>query len=408
MNSQSIPLIKNLYLFTSLLLLGIFSCQSTQSPPTLALESVGKIDLKKSQSKKKSPKKAKRTLPLISQKNFLKEERKLDPAYEAYYTFEGNRNSEEFSRITRRALFNYIDMRAFGLLDNNISILSLDEDDLWMGTWLGGILRYSIPLGQAKLFEKGEKSLAVKNIVDISVKGDDIWITDYNKIRIYNKGNGKWRSLPSGGERVGAFLTPPVFQGEDRVIWGSARYGILQYTPSGWETLNPSFAQKKGEIVQILYDDREYGLMGGTTRNGLLTSDTGLNPLKERLSLEGINDIVSDRFSLYIATNQNGLIAWHRKKNKAESIDLSKWGENFNQVSSLFLSDAYLFVGTNGDGVLVLERRSNRWIPLGFKEGLIGLDISSLIYRNGQLFIAALGQGVTIVDWDEYVRSLKV
>ncbi|MBN2552307.1 MAG: hypothetical protein JXB06_06035, partial [Spirochaetales bacterium] len=53
-------------------------------------------------------------------------------------------NTGLVQRLSRRLSWSTLSPEQFGLNDANISALRVDGDDLWIGTWNGGISRYSI------------------------------------------------------------------------------------------------------------------------------------------------------------------------------------------------------------------------------------------------------------------------
>ncbi len=330
-------------------------------------------------------------------------EKRLDPTFNQYYLYSDDKDSAEFKLLKRRALFRYLTPTKLGLNDNNVSALLVNNDDVWIGTWQGGILRYSLPLKTATVFDAGEPSLQLRNIVSIDLYKDEIWVTAYDKIHIYNKKQNKWRYIYYHNKAPASFLTKPVFVG-DQIFWGTSRNGMLEYKAEKWKSL--PLKNNSREILHAIYLDKDYGLLLGGYRQGLLNQDADFNKLQKQLPKANINAMASNDKRIYFATNNAGLWFFDKKKHSASSYNEKSTGLNLTNISTLYLGEDYLFVGTNQSGLFVQNLKTKKWITIGIEEGLIGLDISSLILKGSTLIIGSLGQGVTILDWDSYVESL--
>ncbi|MCX6635678.1 MAG: hypothetical protein NT090_11440, partial [Acidobacteria bacterium] len=61
-----------------------------------------------------------------------------------------------------RLLWNVISTEHLGLSDANVSSLRVDGDDIWVGTWNGGVARYSVSAGRSDPFPSPSYSRSIE------------------------------------------------------------------------------------------------------------------------------------------------------------------------------------------------------------------------------------------------------
>ena len=108
-----------------------------------------------------------------------------------------------YQLLCRKVYTKMLPLSEKGFEDRNISALYLDRDDLWMGTWTGGIARYSLPLNDLTTFRESRDSLRVEKISDFEGWGSSLHIAGYSDLYHYEKRTSLLeRSFPEEMERV--------------------------------------------------------------------------------------------------------------------------------------------------------------------------------------------------------------
>ncbi len=85
-----------------------------------------------------------------------------------------------------RLAWNVLTPQKLGLPDGNVSALRVDEDDVWVGTWNGGVARYSVSAGRADFFPTPTYPRSLE------IAGRRVWVGGMDGLSWYGKATGSW------------------------------------------------------------------------------------------------------------------------------------------------------------------------------------------------------------------------
>ena len=186
-----------------------------------------------------------------------------------------------------------------GLPDPAVTVLSMDGEEIWIGTrkGLGNISR----TGERILSLPELKKLEIN---DLLVQPDFLWAATSSGVLILNKKEGKWGILddPDGNTGFGTIS----IEGDGEIVWFGTRLGLLAYDTKEkrWDRFSS----------EVFLPNRE------------------------------INDIEADAENLWVGTNDG--VARYRKKEGRWQIYTTTDGLLSNIVNAVLLDGDYVFFGT--------------------------------------------------------------
>ncbi len=308
-----------------------------------------------------------------------------------------------YSLMSRLLKWQNINANALGLEDNNVAVVKFDGNDLWVGTWNGGLSRYNIFRGESDVFRSGAKSIVPKTVRAIEPTSSGVWVGSYDGLLYFSKRTGKWFYID-------CFLRPKKIGVEtlgrvgDTIYVGTMGEGL-------WQNSSPVLNREKWERVSGLEDlkfinclvtYKDY-LIIGTMDKGVFFFNTesrevvGLTSLCPEFSALNITTLlVEDSSNLWIGTYGKGLYNWNFKSNKLRFFSKENGFLPDNWVLSSGKNRNFLYFGTFGGGVVVFDRKQERFRVYGLEDGLDSLDISSIAVENNIVVFGTLGMGITL------------
>jgi tetratricopeptide (TPR) repeat protein len=305
------------------------------------------------------------------------------------------------ARLAKRLSWETLRPGRFGLNDANISALQVDGDDLWIGTWNGGISRYSVGQQRATVFETGSDSLIPRTVRTIEVTPTKVWIGTYQGLYQYTKASSIWQKTGFDDEKVEALRSVG-----DTLYVGTLGQGLWRSRGDRWERI--SRGGLPGNFVNCLEVQEDYLLIGTLTlglaildlRSGRIFSFDEINP-----SLPARNVIAllgEDADTLWIGTYGDGLYRWKRRENTIDHFSRTSGEIADDWVLCAVRTDSGLYFGTFGGGVSrFMPGRGVHpgfWERIGLRQGLSALDISCATYAAPNLYFGTLGSGISILD----------
>ena len=300
-------------------------------------------------------------------------------------------------RLSRRLSWETLSPENIGLGDANISVVRADGDDLWVGTWNGGISRYSISRQQATVFETGGRSLIPQTVRSIEVTPARVWIGTYQGLYQYTKSNSRWRKIGFFDEKVEALCDV-----QGILYVGTLGGGLWRSRGDTWERIRQGVLP--GNFVNSL-SVREDHLLIGTLNLGLIVMslETGrifsFDSINPNLRARNVITLLAENEdTLWIGTYGEGLYRWKRGEDTIE-----RFGRNSGEIADDWVlcsvaAASGLYFGTFGGGVSRFVPEQERWERIGLRQGLSALDISSVTYAAPRLFFGTLGSGISVLD----------
>jgi hypothetical protein len=319
----------------------------------------------------------------------------------------GELSAEEsnlLGRLKRRLRWQAIGTQAIGLSDSNISALRIDGDDLWIGTWNGGVSRYSLASGQRTVFQEGRESLVPNTVRCIEATSARVWVGTYQGLFLYSKASSSWQEISAFGgsepKRVEAVKTIG-----SRLFVGTLGDGLWTQTAEGWARL--SGGGLPGDFVSCL-EQAQGRLLIGTLNRGLVLMDLegerfrSFDSLSPQLEARNITMLLEQGDStLWIGTYGMGLYRWSWAEGRLEHFTRQSGDLGDDWVLCGLAARSGVYFGTLGGGITRYLPSAGRWQVIGLKQGLADRDISAMAYEAPFIFLGTLGGAVTVYSETE-------
>jgi len=306
-----------------------------------------------------------------------------------------------YRQMRVRLLWSIITAQDLGLKDANVSCLKVDGDDLWVGTWNGGLSRYSLSAGSSDPFLLPPYSRSIE------AADRRVWVGTAEGLSWYGKGTARWGTDadPAGGNPWNVKVVRSTASG---LYIGTLGDGLLKLGDGGWAPVEDG--SLPGRFITCISEDPARGrILIGTMNIGLVILDlkTGqMNTLAELVpsfTTENITTILPARDGrIWIGTYGEGLAVWSPESGQVRQYTQGNGPEVAdNWILSSCETDRALYFGSFGGGVSVLSRVDGSWRHIGIRDGLAALDVSAIAWRAPRVFFGTLGGAVSVYDEDE-------
>lgn len=271
---------------------------------------------------------------------------------------------------------------------HNVHALCMDDDDLWIGTYTGGVNVLNTKTGTFRVYTtKGGDLTTLDGTSSYAIFRDRekrIWVTSMAGINLYNREEDNFirvKDLES--------LTIDIDQDADGNIWFSTqRKGLFKYNPDKKTWKNYVYSNTPGALVNdqvncVLIDGN--GNMWVGTMNGLCKYDAGEDRF-EAIPLDipsrNICGIVEDQHVLWLTTTK-GLVRYAPGEScqvftRSDGLQ----SEQFLPNAALKASDGKIYVGSvNGfNAFYPYQIKMNKVLP---PVVITGLEIFNKEIRIG-------------------------
>jgi ligand-binding sensor domain-containing protein len=306
--------------------------------------------------------------------------------------------ADALERLRRRLSYRELGAESIGLGDGNISALRVDEDDLWIGTWNGGVSRLSLSSGQVRIFREGRESLVPSTVRCIEIAASRVWIGTYQGLFAYSKAGGSWQEIESfGGADPRKVEALRLAAG--RLYVGTLGQGLWRQEAEGWSRVSSGLLP--GDFVTCLETDGE-DLLIGTLTQGVVRLNLaslalrGFEEPEGGLEARNITVLLADPpRGFWIGSYGKGLFYWDRQAARLAHFSRAGGQLGDDWVLCAVRAAGGTYFGTLGGG---LARHSGgAWERLGFREGVLSSDIPAMAYAAPFLYLGSLGAGVTVL-----------
>jgi len=286
---------------------------------------------------------------------------------------------------------------ALGLSDGNVSTLGIDGDDLWVGTWSGGVARYSVSARHSDSFAVP----AYPRTIEVAQRR--IWIGGADGLAWFGKGTGTWGTekdfQPPSARRVQALKLAGGI-----LYAGTLGDGLYRLGSDGWSEV--SSGGLPGPFVTSIeegVDGKELYL--GTMSSGLVIMDTHTGTMKGHtevvpgFSAANVTSLLDDgQGGIWIGTYGDGLYLWSPAANSLRHFSKATGEIGDDWVLASCRTARGLYFGTFGAGVSAFLPSAGTWRRYGITDGLGSLDVAAIAWRAPFVFFGTLGAGVSVYD----------
>ncbi len=316
--------------------------------------------------------------------NFLKDERDL------------------YGMLQRALKWQNVRCASIKLADENISVLTYDGNDLWIGTWNGGLARYNMYRDEVKVFKSGKSSIVPKTVRVIKVIGQNVWVGSYEGLSYYSKRSGKWYVVKNFTGRnkttVEAIETiaGKIYVGTlGRGLWvldlNSSNYGK-------WRRIKKGGALK---FINCLARYRSYLIIGSMDKGVFffnVKSGRLINLADLCADFTPVNIttfLIENENSLWIGTYGKGLYNWNPKSNLLKIFTKENGFLSDDWVLDSGKGRRFLYFGTFGGGVVAFDMLKRVFKVFTLESGLDSMDVSSVAVSRGVVAFGTLGMGIS-------------
>jgi len=314
-----------------------------------------------------------------------------------------------YRELARGLMWDHLTPRQLGMGDGNISAIATDGDDVWVGSWTGGLVRYTRSTGRRQVFRKGPDSLLSLRVRDIHPAGGYVWVGTDQGLSVYARSSSRWRQEPVLG---GAEPSPVVaIVDTGGVVYaGTLGQGLWRHDAAGWSAVGHDLLP--GLFITALLVVGET-MWIGTIDLGLVSLDlrTGtfrsFDEANAALGPQNVTAIVAeDDATLWIGTFGAGLYRWEAGPNRITHFSAASGQLPDDWILAAAAADAGLYFGTFGGGAVRYDPHRETWTVISLEQGLPSLNVAVLAAARGQIYFGTLGAGVAILSEARSVHGL--
>jgi len=309
---------------------------------------------------------------------------------------------EALERLRRRLSYRELPPEMLGLGDGNVSALRVDGDDLWIGTWNGGVSRLSLSGGQAKVFREGRESLVPSTVRCIEISASRVWVGTYQGLFSYAKAGARWQEIEAFAGAEPRKVEALRLAG-GRLYVGTLGHGLWRQEAGegaeGWRRI--SSGPLPGDFVTCLEVDGQ-DLLIGTLTQGVVRLDLrslrlrGFEEAAGGLAARNVTVLLADPpRGLWVGTYGDGLYYWDRQASRLAHYSRRGGQLGDDWVLCAVRAESGTYFGTLGGGMARYVQGG--WEVLGFREGVLSADIPALTYAAPRLYLGSLGAGVSVL-----------
>ena len=241
----------------------------------------------------------------------------------------------------------------------NIHSIQIDpEKNLWIGTFMHGLVKYNLRTGQSSLFNRKNSSIPENSIFSLYIDpAKTLWIGTSSGLAFYDSKQNRITPIKNKilNNNFVYYLTGD-YQGN---IWIGLRVGgLVKYSPKKntikqWN-IKSTHNRLTDNYVTTIIADKKSNIWFGTNNGGLYHLNTSNDSLSSFLNEGKINanciySITEDSQANIWVTTNNGL--YKIQPDLSEAVHFTSNDglptENFNYTSSFFSSQGLIFAGTN-------------------------------------------------------------
>jgi len=303
----------------------------------------------------------------------------------------GSADRPLYSTMRVRLVWDSISAAELGLADSNVSTLRADGDDLWVGTWNGGVARWSVSSGQSAAFP----SPAFARSIEVTDRR--VWIAAADGLAWYGKATARWGFSD-------AWKGLAVAEAAGELYAGTLGDGLLRLAGEEWERV--SDGELPGRFVTCIAGGPDgASVLVGTMTLGLIVIDgasgamRGLDQIVPAFTARNVTSVLTDAEGrVWIGTYGAGLFLWTPGEGSVRRFSRETGEIGDDWVLAMCETPRALYFGTFGAGVSAFEKSRGAWRRFDIADGLASRDVTAIAARAPYVFFGTLGAGVSVYD----------
>lgn len=290
-------------------------------------------------------------------------------------------------------LWDQIDISQIGYKDPNVSAILVDKDNIFIGTWNGGLIQYNYILEKYSYYA-GE-SLSSLNIRYLYNDGRYIYIGTDDGLNYYDKRDGRFRLFE---ETKGTSISA-ITADEDNLYIGTLGQGLIIYNKKDKKFHSNSKELLNNVAYLYIFDDT----LAISTYSGDLYfyNDDNLRRIDSVKINSPITSINKIGDNIWYSSYGNGIVRYNLKEKKYDyySTNNGRIKDDYILCSGYYSGKIYF--GTLGNGIYIYDIELEKWDSFDISNYYYGVNIKNIVFGDNVMFIGTLGEGVlkkTILD----------
>jgi len=321
----------------------------------------------------------------------------IDKAYHYFHSIKDTRDLAPqfhslYQLLRKNLLFQKISQEEVPIQDPNISEIFYYQEDLWIGTWNGGLLRFSLNTNTATTIQPPKMSLESLAIRKIIPYKDYIYIGQYTGLSVYNKRNSSFTkiNLPLEIQKI-------------QDIWIQQNTLYISTLEEGIWTLQEGRTKKleSPDHHFTVFTQWKNKLYVGTVQNGLwIVENNRVSPSSVPLPYRtNISALSTWNDALLIGTFGDGFYSYSNDIMTHFDHLNSPLGDNW--ILDILPLDDKVVLGTFGGGFSLYTEKDKSIETYNAERGFTGVDVSALTRVGDTIIIGTLGSGIYLIQEDK-------
>ena len=302
--------------------------------------------------------------------------------------------------LARGLMWNYLTPRQLGMNDSNISAIATDGDDIWVGGWTGGLVRYARSTGRKSVFQEGPRSLVSLRVRDIRTIDGYVWVGTDQGLSTYSLASSRWRHERALGDTARPSPVAAIARVGDAIFAGTLGHGLWRHDGSGWRAVGGALPGPFVNALQVVGDTLwigtiDLGLVGLDIETGAMRSFDEVNP---DIGPQNVTAIVSGASDdLWVTTFGDGVYRWEPAPNRVTHFSVAGGQLPDNWVLAGAAGEQGIYFGTFGGGAVRYSPEHDTWTAISLPHGLPSLNVAVVTAARGHIYFGTLGGGVAVL-----------
>ena len=312
-------------------------------------------------------------------------------------------------QLARSLMWSYLTPRQLGMNDANISAIATDGDDIWVGGWTGGLVRYASSTGRRNVFQEGPRSLVSLRVRDIRMLDGYVWVGTDQGLSVYSLASSRWRHERALGDTAEPSPVAAIARAGEVIFAGTLGHGLWRQDGSGWHAVGGMLPGLFVNALQVVGDTLwigtiDLGLVALDIETGTLRSFDQINPAIGPRNVTAIVRGAED--DLWITTFGDGVYRWEPEPNRVTHFSVASGHLPDDWVLAGAAGEQGIYFGTFGGGAVRYAPTHDTWTTISLAHGLPSLNVAVVTAARGQVYFGTLGGGVAVLAERRSVHGL--
>lgn len=314
-----------------------------------------------------------------------------------------------YRELARALMWRHLTPGQLGMGDANVSAIATDGDDVWVGSWTGGLIRYTRSTGRRQLFREKPDALLSRRVRAIRPVEGYVWVGTDRGLSVYARASSRWRHEVLDGGAPSPVVA--LAEAGGVVYAGTLGQGLWRRDASGWNAVG--HGALPGQFINALLvagdtlwiGTIDLGLVSLDLRSGALRSFDEIN---EALGPQNVTALAAKNdATLWIGTFGAGLYRWEAGPNRVTHFSAATGQLPDDWILAAAVGDTGLYFGTFGGGGVRYDPRRDEWTTISLAQGLPSLNVAAAAAARGHIYFGTLGAGVAILSEARSVHGLQ-